>query len=176
MARFCAQLHLCLPYGHGRRGDDGEYLSQARHSKSQDWLPEWDSSSGIPIGTRGLQGSIKDIVLDGLDPRRERRRGRDGCGGHRDRDVQTRGGVGGQERGPVGLVYILLVGGGRRQAIMGDGDVDMGRLAAAGCVYSRGANRPVHGWLSGARGMGDMSSSGPIQWLAGWYGERERVV
>lgn len=48
---------------------------------------------------------------------------------------------------------------------MRDDDVEAGRLTAAGGIYPRCAHRPVHGWLSGAGGLGDMSSSVPIEWL-----------
>lgn len=46
---------------------------------------------------------------------------------------------------------------------MGDGDLVGRRWAAAGGIDSRGAHRPVHGWLSGAGGTpaGEMSSSAP---------------
>lgn len=47
---------------------------------------------------------------------------------------------------------------------MGDDEVEIGSLGAAGGINSRCANGPVHGWLLGAKRQ-DMSSFVPVQWL-----------
>lgn len=94
------------------------------------------------------------------------RMGGDGCDGSwRDGVVFARGGIDGQERGLIRLIGILVLRGWERETIMGDDEVEAGRQVAAGGIYPRCANRPVHGWLSGAGGLEDMSSFVPTQWL-----------
>lgn len=82
-------------------------------------------------------------------------------------NVIARGGcgVGGQEGSLVSLVCEVLRGSGRRgEAIMGDDEVEIGSLGAAGGINSRCANGPVHGWLLGAKRQ-DVSSFVPVEWL-----------
>jgi hypothetical protein len=156
--------HLGLPYGHRSRSDDREQVTGARNPQCQDWLLEryCHRNRGWLIAGGSFRGRIERIVLYRVDARGQGRHWGEGSGGD---NVIAGGGcrVRGQEGSLVSLVCGVLRSGGRRRgAIMGDDEVEIGSLGAAGGMNSRCANGPVHGWLLGAKRQ-DVSSFAPIQ-------------